>query len=286
MANPEEFNLTKGENELFQISSPFLSLSEYDSTFLAYLGLEIQGDNWIHKFKAIKATGASPTAVVFSSPLAGLSRPTQRYLIKVNAPEHVEPCTVYRALYYGLGELFDDTYVIFEIKLFPFTYPVNGFRVCNGAPVAASENKDFISLLQFVSFSLTGIKLPDLVQKIPLDGLTYQISTIGAFPVQPLRGNDELIFRPASGKSGYFLSEIVLAKNVGKQESDWLTPCDGRTMPIDQRTQVLFTLLGGHFGGDWKYTTFNLPDLSRVKSPVPGTQYYMVTIGRYPVREY
>jgi microcystin-dependent protein len=282
MANPEELNLTKEYGELFQINSPYLSLSEYDSTFLAYLGLEIQGDNWIHKFKAIKATDNSLTTVRFSSPLSGSSR-IQTYLIKVNAQEVIVPSTVYRSLYYGLGELFDDTEVICEIKLFPFTYQINGFLVCNGAPVAASENPDFRTLMEFVYGSFqTGIKVPDLIS--PLDGLSYQICTIGSFPVQLTRSPDELTYRPASGNSGYFIGEIVLAKNVGKQESQWLTPCDGRTIPINQYTQVLYTLTGGQFGGDFRYTTFNLPDLSAVESPVPGTKYYIVTHGRYPAR--
>ncbi|HWR88989.1 MAG TPA: tail fiber protein [Dissulfurispiraceae bacterium] len=289
MGNPDELNLAKKNGERFQINSPYLSLSEYDSSYLAYSGLEIQGDDWIHKFKAIKATGASPTIVRLSSPLSGTSR-TQTYLINVNEEKPPAPFSVYRAFYHGHGEPIDDSFMLGEVTLFPFILPVQGFKLCNGAPMSISENKDLYNLLLFLSYddvkwdSTTAFKLPDLTQKFPLAGLTYQICTSGPFPQNPVRSPDELAYYPASRYADQFLSEIVLAKNVGEQESQWLTPCDGRIMLINKNT-ALFTLLGDHFGGDMRIT-FALPDLSAAESIVAGTKYYMVTQGRYPLTYY
>jgi hypothetical protein len=61
--------------------------------------------------------------------------------------------------------------------------------------------------------------------------------------------------------------------------SGWL-PCDGRVLQIG-RFQVLFSLLGGTYGGDGRLT-FGLPRLAPVTPS--GPNYYIAIDGFFPVR--
>ena len=68
----------------------------------------------------------------------------------------------------------------------------------------------------------------------------------------------------------------MLAKNAAV---DWLTPCDGRLMPVS-RYQPLYSLIGEYYGNG--PTVFNAPDLSRAVPPVDGARYYIVNTGWFP----
>lgn len=292
MGDTDGLNIAKKYGERFEVNTPYLTLTEYDSSYLAYSGLEIQGNDWIHKFKAIKVTDVLPTIVRFLSPMTGTSR-TQTYLITVNEEKPPAPLKPpapfigYRAFYHGHGEpIHDFDYMLGEIKLFPFIRTVSWFKLCNGAPMNISENKNFYYLISGMSGtccmdSADTFNIPNLTSKIPIAGLTYQICTSGPIPGNLVRSPDELIYHPVSCYSDQYLSEIILAKNVCGQESQWLTACDGRILNINNYS-ALFCLLGTDFGGDMRYTTFALPDLSAVEPPVAGTMYYMVTHGRFP----
>jgi microcystin-dependent protein len=61
----------------------------------------------------------------------------------------------------------------------------------------------------------------------------------------------------------------------------WMV-CSGQTLPINQN-QALFALVGTNFGGDGR-TTFALPNL-KGKEPAPGLNYYINTIGIFPMRD-
>ena len=66
--------------------------------------------------------------------------------------------------------------------------------------------------------------------------------------------------------------------------SGWL-PCEGQVLNIRDGSSnaMLFSLLGGRFGGDGK-TTFGLPDL-RGKEPAPGLKWIIAITGQYPAKE-
>lgn len=59
-------------------------------------------------------------------------------------------------------------------------------------------------------------------------------------------------------------------------------PCDGRALRI-RENQELFSVLGTRHGGDGKIT-FALPNMQGLE-PVPGIQYYIITMGYFPVKE-
>ncbi len=66
------------------------------------------------------------------------------------------------------------------------------------------------------------------------------------------------------------LGEIVLAKNVDeKANAQVLLPPDGRGLE-QSKYPAIYALIGRTFGCDECSSTFKLPDLSRVQSPVDG----------------
>lgn len=150
-------------------------------------------------------------------------------------------------------------------------------------PVSDYEGLFSIISNKFGGDGYTIFALPNLSQKSPLEGQNYQICIEGIEPAgDPNPPADELQYYSTNIYSNLFIGEIVLVKGFNEEASDAFFPCHGGLLSISQNT-ALFSLIGNRFGGNG-YTTFGLPDLSSIASPVEGAQYYMVRKGIFPSR--
>ena len=199
-----------------------------------------------------------------------------------------EKAVIYRAFNRSYSEVIEYNPLLSEIKLFPYVWQVSRFKICNGDILPNSFNYQLSVLLgaTFGGDGKTTFAIPNLTQKSPLDGLTYQISTDGSWPGSGGPVSNELQHSPGSKYENPSLGEILLAKNIDEQACRWMKLCDGRLLKINENyeNQALFSLLGCNFGGDWKIT-FALPNMTEVKSPVEGAKYYIVTQGQFPHRD-
>lgn len=233
------------------------------------------------------------TAPPASTPVPGLNNGQNNSITAQS-----EAFTVFRGFPRIYNKLTDETfespyslYVLSEFRLFPFNRQVEWFLPCDGRLLQLSGN---ISLYSLIGDTFGGdggrtyFAIPDFVNKSPLPGLTYHICITGAFPDVGPNGfsgspNGDINYYPIANPdyvTNLFISEIVLAKNADKRVPRYLIPCDGRTLKVNEH-QALFALLGNKFGGDAQ-TTFSVPDLSAVQSPVAGASYYIVAEGIFP----
>ena len=196
--------------------------------------------------------------------------------------------TIYRAFPNSWSQLpVDEQDLLSEIKLFPFNWSLTKYLKCDGAILPISSYGALFPLLgnKFGGDGKSNFAIPNLTQITP-NGLNYYLSTNGPWPgqnAQPANGELQYCQQESWNTRGdHYLGEILLAAEVSEWDTEWIVPCDGRTLPVNQN-QALFALVGGAFGGDGT-TTFALPNLTEVKSPVEEAQYHIVTMGIFPSR--
>lgn len=202
--------------------------------------------------------------------------------------------TVYRAFPSDSGNASSELEIadVSELILFPFDRHMVYLMKCDGASLPIHTNQALFSLLgtTYGGDGRTDFKIPNLAQRFPANGVTYYIAVEGYFPsgdaTPVLKDGDIRYFAytassPQEGFPARTTGEIVLAKNVDENASAGrVLPADGRELQIKSHVS-LFALVGTAFGGDGK-TTFKLPNLSGVKSPIDGAKYYITTGGKFP----
>ena len=176
-----------------------------------------------------------------------------------------------------------------ELILTPYIYSVRNFMKCDGKPIYIGYADTLYELLG-TSYGGDGqnfFNMPDLASKVPISNLNYQISLRGTYPVpdeaSPV-SSSAIKYVPFNGLSDMnYIGQIILAKNVPEDlQKEKLIPCDGREMYVNYNA-CLYSLMEYTFGGQG--SKFELPDLSKVTSPVEGAKYYMYSQGIYPPRD-
>ncbi len=281
VGNPAAINLRVNNGAEFQIDpGGTYFLRNYDINSMIYISMDIVSESWVHTFKAKDEPVSNPAIITLS--------------IKTESGFIDKTYQIFFS-WAGLSRIFpnlwtqlpvDETYILSEIKLFPFEWSVNQYKNCDGAVLPIAGNEGLFSLVgnKFGGDGSTTFALPDLSQKSPLEGLSYQICTAGVKPAgQPNPPSGELQYHPSGNYwDDLFLGEIVLVKTLTSDVANTFELCDGKILPIATH-QALFALLGTKFGGDGK-TTFALPNLTSVESPVAGAKYYIVKSGIFPSR--
>ncbi|MFL6843325.1 MAG: tail fiber protein [Allosphingosinicella sp.] len=168
-----------------------------------------------------------------------------------------------------------------QIGLFAGTQPPSGWLVADGSSLPINENQTLYEVIGtgFGGDGTTHFNLPNLQRRVAIGagagpglapvalgevvdngaygmvpglGLTYLISTVGAYPE---RGDGDGGFPPLNQTIG----EIVAFAGPGLPPWRGWALCDGSLLPIEGNT-ALFSVLLNRFGGDG-VKTFALPDL-------------------------
>jgi microcystin-dependent protein len=262
----------------------------YDPDYLTYNAMYLYSGygegNWVHAFTANTLTGAQPTVVRLGFPIINNNGYDMSATYSVNIVPKGD-LAVYRAFPNSHATVTDDEHALSEVKLFAYDWDIVQFTPCKGAQLAVADNQALFKLIgnTFGGDGSTTFAVPSISGfAAPLDELTYQMCTSGAQPAADAGpAGKSLQYCPGStwGYDGYFIGEVVLAKNVWDQV-DWMVPCDGRLLNINTNT-ALFALLGSQYGGDGMYS-FGVPDMRGVSSPMDGASYYIVTEGTFPER--
>ena len=175
-----------------------------------------------------------------------------------------------------------------EILLFSFNYAPTGYLKANGQILAINANPALYSLFgtAYGGNGTTTFAVPNLTSNAPVAGVNYYVTNDpvnypGEVSITPTLSNGYNYFTYETTYKDFFIGEIRLAANVNEADNDMLL-CDGRTLPISQYL-ALYSLFGTAYGGNGT-TTFVLPNLSNVTSPVAGMKYYIFTDGKYPLR--
>ena len=163
-----------------------------------------------------------------------------------------------------------------EIKLFPYERLAGSTWIrCNGAALPAASSPMLVACIgnRFGSDSAGMFNVPDL-RAVEPEGMYYYIC--------------------AEDGNGFFtMGEMKLLAGsetfYNDRYSGSLSPCRGQSMLIINH-MALYSLIGSNYGGDGT-TTFALPTTSgtygtanNLLNPLPGLEYYIVTLGSYPSR--
>ncbi|MDD4493170.1 MAG: tail fiber protein [Eubacteriales bacterium] len=180
-----------------------------------------------------------------------------------------------------------DVNVTGELLLLPYDYNITGFLKCDGSFRPIQAYNKLYSLLgsTFGGDGDTQYKLPDMTDKSPINGINYYLCSDGDNP----SGNDAPFTNSGGVKytchlqefGNCFIGEIKLLKNIDETRYDSLMiPCDGRELRISSYP-ALYSLIATKFGGDGR-TTFKIPDMTNVASPVDGAVFYIILDGLFP----
>lgn len=170
-----------------------------------------------------------------------------------------------------------------EISLFPYNFTPAGYTKCNGAVLSINSYPNLYSLISatYGGDGTSTFAVPNLTASIPLSGLDYYMANAGSTPDYTSATVSKIgsynYFAYLSNSENYLIGEI---KMVSKADENIMLPCDGRVLSITDYP-ALFSLISSKFGGDGR-STFALPNLSNISSPVDGTSYYIVVNGTTP----
>lgn len=175
-----------------------------------------------------------------------------------------------------------------EVVILPFSYDPEGYLKASGQvlSIAAYSSLYTVYGTNFGGNGTTTFSVPNLASSSPLTGVNYFVTLTGSTPsynsITPTVSNGFNYFTYQTTTNSFMLGEIRLASNVDETKYNML-PCDGRLLQISQYSS-LFSTIGTYYGGNG-VTTFALPNLSNVTSPVAGMKYYIVVNSSlYPTR--
>lgn len=172
-----------------------------------------------------------------------------------------------------------------EIRLFPFDAGSESYTDCEGQTITGNQYAVLsLTFPAVVNKDSLAVTLPDLTNSEIQSGVNYYVCLDGATPQEATEnaataGNFSYFGLGCDTFDNFYLGEIKLIRNLDESKyADYMVPCDGRTLAIDDYP-ALYAHLGTVFGGDGT-TTFGVPDL-RGKSPIDGASYYIMLQGIY-----